>query len=283
MKYTECLGNDISAGGRNDDVLISLLFGFGGYLAQHRYRERLLYVRFATELCVEEADAEHDGCWQCQSEHQAHQPIHRDVGGHSHKVGTLHHFGIGHCDGLRQGVFFTLAEQIQIEFLLDFLLTRHLCHCLGLRRHIGNLALGARFLVARRLQFDVKRVEVVVYRCNDGHSRGFEFAFGGAQVGVVGSCGVEQFLIVQQLLVVVRNHALHTAVVDTHIGRKQVILVVGVNHISAYLLRQVELGLNRERRLGVLCTLGEEHAAGILEVGYSSTFVKVGHLIIHIT
>ena len=148
MQQAESLGDHVGAVGGDDDFVVDACGGLLRYLAQHRYRGVLLHIVFRTQLDIEEVDAEHNYGRQCQSYDNCHKDYHHQARCCEAHNGRLDNFGVADGDGQVHGGLLALGQQIEVEFLLDFLLTAHFGDGLGLRGHGSNLVAGTGLLAA---------------------------------------------------------------------------------------------------------------------------------------
>ena len=281
MHNTESLGDDVGSFGRHQDFVVLATFGFRRNLAEDGDVKGFLDVAFTTKFSVEEVEAKHDDSRDSQAEHQTDEGKHHQVGRHLGTCCAFHHLGVGHGDGLREGVLFAFAEEIDVELLLHLLLTFHLGDRLGLRRHLLQLTLRLPLFVFGRLKHDFGRTEQVVDRLDDGFAGSLHLTPALTQGGVVFARLHTKLLVVEHLLVVIRNHALYGGVFDTDIGRYQLVVLAGVIDVVAHIVDHLDL-CGEADDLFVVAQVGLEHgAASGAEVGYAGLLVDLFHLVVH--
>ncbi len=88
--------------------------------------------------------------------------MHRQVGTQVGTFSGFHNFGILHRNSKVHGVLLALAQQIEVKFLFNLLLTGNLGYCLSLRRHSRNLPLSTCLLLSGVTQLHLERINEVI-------------------------------------------------------------------------------------------------------------------------
>ena len=140
MQQSEGFRDHIGTIGCDDNLVVDTCGRFLGYLSQYRQRRGTFHIGLRAQFGVEEANAEHNQRRQCKANDQCHEDIHHKSRGGLGRNRRLDNFGVGDGDSQIHGCLLTFAEEVEVQFLFNLLLTLHFGHGLGLCRHGGNLA-----------------------------------------------------------------------------------------------------------------------------------------------
>ena len=282
VQQTEGFRDHIVTRGGDDDFVVLASLGLQRYLSQYGQRRHLLHIVLGTKLGVEERDKEHDHCRDGQTEDDGHHCKHHQTWAGELGDGRLHHLGISHGDGQVHGRLFAFAEEVEVEFILDLLLTHHLGDGLGLGGHGRYLAAGAALLATGLLQAHTRSVQQVVDRRGDGGPLGVHAGGQVLHLRVVFTAG---HLHTRQLVdqhVVLRNHLLRAGIADSHVGRNDFHLVARVGDIVLDEFDEAILGFEFHHLLGIADAHLLQRAGRRLQIGYTRLLLNAFHLGIHV-
>ena len=281
MQQAEGLGDHVGTVGGNDDFVVDAGSGFLRYLAQDGQRGVAFDVHLGTELRVEEADAKHNQCRYGQSEDNGDEGDHHQAGAGEVDDGGFHHLGVRHGDGQVHGGLLAFAQQVEVEFLFDFLLTGDLGDGLGLRGHGGNLAAGAGLLVAGILQAHARSINKVADGSIDGAQLVVHLAFQSLHLGVVGTGGGLQAFVAAHEGVVRIDHTLDAYVADSHVDGNELLFVDRVGDVVFDVADERHLGLQAHHLVGVALTLLQQLGVGTGHFAQARSALDVLHLGVH--
>lgn len=225
---TEGFGHNITSLDTHHNVfllsvhLLGLLVGILRYFSQERYAGGIFDVLAVTDAGIEEEQCEEDNEWQGSSlydtAHDDGTAVWRYRGVAT--TGRVEYSGIGFGGGLRQGIFFTLVQQVEVQFFLDAVLTVNVQHLALLFRNVRYSVGGLSAHGLGFVQLGVDAHDGIVYRPDDVLTHGVEALVQFLYHRVLVATAFNQLVTFQLVEVVGGNLALDVHV-NTGIGRDE--------------------------------------------------------------
>ena len=189
--------------------------------------------------------------------------------------------GVVGGEGLRQLVLLTFLEQVEVEFLLDLLLTFDGQQVLGLRGVAGQLADGGGFLRAQVGNLGVESLDLVVYRLEDGRlhvaERGGEVLHQRVLLATVG----QQTVAVHHDGVVLADLLTDVVVLEAGAGGQGLGERL-LDQLAADVLDSAELAVQGQQFTLVLGALRQILRGGCLDVGQEVFALEGGNVFVDV-